>query len=711
MKDLALDLRQARRRFESGPTEVSAVKPALSRAPLVYGALALVGILAAAALLLMPSGGDVRRTADLSKPSVAVMYFDNVTGDPALDWLHTGLADMLVTDLSQSPRLEVVGTDRLYQILKEMNRLDERVTSLDVVQQVAQKAGAEIVLLGSFMKAGESIRINLRVQEAASGRILASEKVEGAGEAGLFPMVDDLTRRIMAKLDVPGPALDRGLEEVTTSSVDAYRYYSEAMNLHYQVKEEEAIPLFEKAIEIDPGFAMALARLALVNANIGYEKEALDFASRAVAGADRLSSRERFYVEGFYYSLRQDTWARCIETYERALEEYPEHESIRNNLAARYWYLELNREAVEHAEKLRRAKADFPGTYLILSGAYAAQGIYEEGDRALREFLDRNPASAVGYRYLGFQYLHQSRLDEAREAFSKELSLVPSSMWPLIGLWELAILEEDDEGARRAATKLSESSAPFLRFVGHQMLGENYLYRGRPQEALSALADAREAYPVPGSTTARSDASAASILLAIGRYQEAFDQAEVARRHGEGSAAEWEGLFHQIVALARLGRMAEAEKTALELARRTASIPGPKEKRRALFLRGEIALSGGDIDRAIEELKLADELLSPRGFAVAEVPQHVPIWFSLATAHLADGNEEEAARYFRRIVESGNERVNWPIFYVRSFYRLGRFHESRGEMEEARSQYRRFLHFWGEGEMDSGLVAEVRAKL
>ncbi|MGH9337850.1 MAG: tetratricopeptide repeat protein, partial [Vicinamibacteria bacterium] len=342
-----------------------------------------------------------------------------------------------------------------------MNRLDDRVTSLEMVQEVAERAGAEIVLLGSFMKAGETIRINLRVQEAASGKILASEKIEGPGEASLFPMVDTLTERILAKLDVPGPALDRGLEEVTTSSVEAYRYYSEGMNLHYQVKETEAVPLFERAIEIDPGFAMALARLALIHYNLGHEKESLEYGSRAVAQADRLPSHEKSYVEGFYYSLRQNTWNRTVETYEKALEEYPEHESIRNNLAFRYWYLELNQKAVEHAERLRRAGTDFPGTYFILSGAHAALGRFEEGEQALKEFLSRNPDSAVGYRYLGFHYLHQEKLDEAREAFSRETSLSPASLWPAVGLWEMAILREDREGARFSATKLAESSSPF----------------------------------------------------------------------------------------------------------------------------------------------------------------------------------------------------------------------------------------------------------
>ena len=111
-----------------------------------------------------------------------------------------------------------------------MNQLDERITSFDVVQEVADRAGVNTVLLGSFVKAGESIRISIKMQEAATGEILTSERVEGVGEDSIFPMVDDLTHRIKNKFEIPRTAdasTERGLQEVTTSSVEAYRYIVE----------------------------------------------------------------------------------------------------------------------------------------------------------------------------------------------------------------------------------------------------------------------------------------------------------------------------------------------------------------------------------------------------------------------------------------------------------------------------------------------------
>ncbi len=224
---------------------------------------------------------------------------------------------------------------------------------------MAERAGVETVVLGSFMKAGENIRINIRVQEAKSGKILTTEKVEGVGESSVFSMVDDLTRRVRARFDVPTAAdreLDRGLKDVTTSSLEAYRHYAEGINLHNRFQEEEAIALFEKALQVDPGFAMALAKLSVIHSNLGHDRQAEDYGRRALEHVDRLSARERYYIQGNYYSRREQTYGSAIEAYRKAVELYPDHTAARNNLAFRCLLFERYEEAIKEGEELIRAR-------------------------------------------------------------------------------------------------------------------------------------------------------------------------------------------------------------------------------------------------------------------------------------------------------------------------------------------------------------------
>src|SRR6478736_5154625 len=241
MKDLVVDLKAARRRMDS---EVS-MPASVPITPVPAKKRPLVAIAATAALIITAgswfwSSRDRAPVAQASgsRPSVAVMYFENNTGNKDLDWLRTGLTDMLVTDLSQSPDIEVLGTDRLVQILGSLKKLDDRVVSFETVQEIAKRAGVQHVMLGSYIKSGDTIRINLKLQDASTGKIISTERVEAVNEASLFPMMDDLTHRLKEKFALPnsgslssllaGPAaankrvvgLDRDLKDVTTSSLD-----------------------------------------------------------------------------------------------------------------------------------------------------------------------------------------------------------------------------------------------------------------------------------------------------------------------------------------------------------------------------------------------------------------------------------------------------------------------------------------------------------
>src|SRR5204862_7953349 len=177
MRDIVVDLRGARRRLESssgthaartavpaGERRLSTTREGVMKAQQwVYAGVAavvvaLVAIGALKSRLTKSESTSPPSGAAAQKPSVAVLYFENNTGNPQLDWLRTGLTDMLVTDLSQSPDVEVLPTDRLVQILTDMHRQDDKQISFDTVQEVAKRAGVKTVLVGSYVKAGDTIR-------------------------------------------------------------------------------------------------------------------------------------------------------------------------------------------------------------------------------------------------------------------------------------------------------------------------------------------------------------------------------------------------------------------------------------------------------------------------------------------------------------------------------------------------------------------------
>jgi tetratricopeptide (TPR) repeat protein len=580
-----------------------------------------------------------------------------------------------------------------------------------VVQEVAERASAATIVLGGFMKAGEAIRINIRVQDASTGKILTAENIEGVGESSIFPMVDELTRRIKNRFELNTAAdmeLDRAIQDVTTSSTEALRYYVEGLNFHNRGDFEEAILLREKAVDLDPTFAMALARLGTAHNNLGHRKEAEEYARRALEHSDRLPARERYYIEGRYYSLRRGTWNRAIEVYRQALKLDPDDPGSRNNMAVRLYLFEHVDEAIEHFEELRRRRYPFVLTHAQLAICYGLKGQFDRGYQVLAEYLEKHPDNSTGYAALGRYLTFWGRLDEALESFRKAESLDPGNSASHFWRPPLFILLEDWEGAEKYARWMRTSGDPEQETRGLRSLGTVRLHQGRFQEALDLLEQAEVAGEDP-TDIARACVSAAAVLLVKGEPSRALEKAQRAQREGENDLPEWQGLFYGALARARMGRWDDVAKSAEELRIQAESLPTDIERRRYRHLMGELALIRGDAAEAIEELHVAESTLLPRWFN--STSQHVPIWYSLASAYLESGDEERAAEWFQRIVESSIERTWWPIPYVRSFYFLGKIHENRGDMEKAREHYRRFYDYWKDGDMDRERIEEVKAKI
>jgi serine/threonine protein kinase/tetratricopeptide (TPR) repeat protein len=694
------ELKRARVHLEAG----SHISRGARRA-LWATAIAASVVLALAILSRRPADPDIDET-----PSVAVLQFENLSGDPELDWLTTGLPEMLATDLSQSPELEVVGLSELYPVLAELGGLEGGSPTPEVIEEVASRTGVSSVLLGSFAKAGDSIRVSARLEDAKTGRVLMSEKAEAVGEENLFRLVDEITSRIKARFELTplGEGLDRDLRDVTTASVEAYREYAEGIRLHERFREEEAAPHFQRAIELDPGFAMALAKLGVVMSNLGRHEEGDGYAERALEHVDRLSERERLYIEGWYASRKPSTVDKAIESYERAIENYPDHGSARHNLGNLLFETERYDEAIEQLEELRSRGMMFPATYEQLAQAYMALDDVDHAREVLREFSARNPDDWTTLLSLAQIEIETGDLEAGGKLLERAEALGATPMRILPVRWAAHIFAEEWDEARKTAAELMESEGPVEKFLGGRLMATTALYRGEVGSVLRAL-DRYLASGEGGESAYRIQPALlkARILLEIGEFQKAKDTAL-----GVSDAEDRYGASHAALALAaiaaqRLGESEEAEELSREYRRRIIPALGAAPERLYHFLQGEIAMERGEYEDAVGEFEESESMLPPRGYDGV----HTMIWYSLATAHRLSGNDGEALGWYQRIVESRQERLYEPLRYVRSFYFLGKLHEAEGDSEQARESYQRFLDHFESGEIDRDLVQEAEAEL
>ncbi len=647
-----------------------------------------------------------------ARPSLAVLYFDNLSDDASLEWMRTGLTDMLVTDLSQSPNIRVLATDRLYQILDEMGQLTQPMNSFETVQAVAQEADVETVLLGSFAKAGGRIRISARLQDAENGEILTSESVEGQGEESIFEMVDELTRRIKKQFEMPEPMMvadiDKNLDEVSTKSVQAYRYYTEGVGFHERYQEEEAIPLLEQAVELDPDFAMALAKLSVVHGNLGDEEKAKEYASRAMENLDRLSDRERFYVEGRFYSLEPQTTGEAVDAYKKVVDRYPDHTAARHNLAAELMKLDDLDEAISQYEELMKiqGRRAFPATPLQLADAYGRRGDLERGYGVLREFADANPDNAAAHLNLANYLIWAGRTDEARGELEVAESLQPGSGQAQLLRLNIDLVDESWSSATsRAEDLVTSESSPALKFQGMVLQGVIELFQGQSRKALDLTEQGTDIIPEGISFAAQMPLFAASIYYDLGDFDHALEYAQIAVEMIGSDKDATEALGLVALSQAAMGDEDAAEATIEQLMAMTEEMPQRRVRRGEQIFRGRHALAIGDYELASEELEKAVQMMPPR--PSMEGNPHLRVWYSLGLAQFEDGEEEKAVEWFQRAVDS-RPHIFDPVAYVRSFYYLGQIHEDLGDDEQARHFYQRFLDFWEDGDMDRDKVEEAR---
>jgi TolB-like protein len=209
----------------------------------------MVRCLVALALLFAPTMAAAR--------TIAIAYFDNNSGHADLDPLRKGLADMLITDLGNVGSLQIVERDKLNQVLDELKLSKSKFIDPKTAQKLGKGLAAEYIMTGGYVVAGDTLRVDVRVIQVASGKVAASEKVDGK-TADFFSIEKDLVDILVKTLDVKLSSSERGkLRSNATESFDAWQKYSAGLDAKDRGDEAEARRLFQAALDADPNYRAA----------------------------------------------------------------------------------------------------------------------------------------------------------------------------------------------------------------------------------------------------------------------------------------------------------------------------------------------------------------------------------------------------------------------------------------------------------------------
>jgi tetratricopeptide (TPR) repeat protein len=514
----------------SAETEVSSQTPVSPRIGVWGWLLASVAtLLLAGGLVAFWNHGHNHLSANAS--TLVLADFTNTTGDVIFD--HT-LRQGLAAQLEQSPYLSLLSDAQVAQTLALMGKEKETRLTVDLAREVCERTGKAIVIDGSIAALGSQYVLGLRAINCHTGEILVTEQSQADGKEHVLDAMAKSAAKLRRKLGESLTSVekyDAPPENVTTPSLEALQAYSLGFEVHVvRLDEAAAAELFQRAIALDPKFAMAYARLAVCDINLGELGQAADNLRKAYELRNHVSEHEGLFILSLYHEFVTGDLDEARKTYELRSQIYA-HDDIPIGNAGNVYFL---------------------------------LGQYDKALEATQEALRRNPGSRIWNGNLVSSYLALQRLPEAKAAAESARARQLDSPWLHICLYLIAYEQRDSQGMTREAAQL-KSAAEFedimLYYQAQAAAREGRLNESR---LLSDRAVEMTLHAKQPDTASLYLAQAAMNDAWAGNRDEARRQAHKALQLSSGR----EGEAVAAVALAVTGDSAEASRLADDLANR-----------------------------------------------------------------------------------------------------------------------------------------------
>ncbi len=375
--------------------------------------------------------------------SVAVMTFANISREPSDDWIGSGIAETVTSDLKNVHGVSVISRARLYDAIKHLSGAENGRIDDHVAVDVGRRLGATWIITGGYQRFGPALRITAQFIDARTGSLEKTVKLDGKVE-DIFALQDRIVFELLQGINLQlGSGEIEDIEETETRSFAAYEAYSRGlMNLRLASREsmDRAITLFERATTLDPGYAEAWAALG---AAYGYKgqfmtvpelvERAIEFERRALA-LDAANARAHAWLGHAY--LNQGRYEEALASIRQAVRLEPDNAAARASLARAYWIGKGQiDEAIGEFRKVLSLNPEGGYAYLQLALLLSLRGRYDEAEQVAATAVDLQERFISGsegmqiigaHSRLGYVRYLQGRYDEAIAEYEREMAFISS---------------------------------------------------------------------------------------------------------------------------------------------------------------------------------------------------------------------------------------------------------------------------------------------
>jgi DNA-binding winged helix-turn-helix (wHTH) protein/tetratricopeptide (TPR) repeat protein len=640
----------AKRESEVKRTTQPAATKRFGTAGILFGLL-MVGAIA---------GGFFLMRGHRARPSsrkIVMADFDNRTGDAVFDVV---LRKALEIDLGQSPYMDVMSERQSVDVLRLMGRKPDAGLTAEMAAEICQRSNRQVMLEGSIANLGHDYLLTLQATDCVTGAKLAEAKAEADRKEKVLGALDSAAERLRKELGESGQSVERfevPIAQASTSSLEALKAYSigEYMVGRMGKEETETLPMFQRAVELDPQFAMAYVAIATDYYNLSEYNLARPYYKKAFDLSGQVSEKEKLYIRAHYYADDVQDVEQGIKEYQLWAETYPQD-----------W-----------------------GAWLDIANSYTQLGQYPPAIAAGERALELDPSRGINYSVLARAYMKVNRFADARSMATRAVTIGKDSYALHATLFELAFVDSDRATmSREVKWNRGRSSEWFSLYVQAFAAATEGKYSQAEElfQAAYAVADRQNL------AETKDDILIDQATMEFEVGLPAAARATLKRVSQEG------GDNTELVFLsAELGNLSAAERFLAA----NESAAQPNTLMRSVYvprLHAEIALQRAKPSDAIAALELSRAYEFADGFTLVS---------QRGEAYLRSGQPEKAILEYQNILAHQGVDPISPLFPF-AHLRLARVDATIGRVSESRSEYQAFLASWKDADQNLPVLLAAR---
>jgi serine/threonine protein kinase/tetratricopeptide (TPR) repeat protein len=661
--------------------------------------------------------------------SIAIISFTNLTGDKDLDDWRRGIPEGLITNLGNTGYFRVIPWERMRDILKQMGKKDIEYIDSDLGFELCRQAGIESLITGTMRKAGDMFALDVRILDVETKELRKSAAARGKGEESILStQVDELSRAIAEGLGTAKEKVEQTqfqLAQTTTAKAEAWRLFTIGKERAENVDPERAAEYLEKAIQIDPQFAMAYYMLGRAYATSQKYSSAREAFTKAKEFSARASERDKLQIEGIYAFFVEGDVRKSATIYEGLVKKYPDDKWSHFGMGEALISQGRNTEAVAAFQESLRLDLEFVAALNWLGMAYTNLGEFDKAVDALKRQIDLSPGEANPWDTLGWAYIQMGKVEEAIASFKEALKIQPDFDGSNMALSYLFAYKEDYRAALDSINRyLSFNLSPERQADALGWKGFCLYWLGRFSASLESFQQAEEA----GRTADWRNKPALFVL----RYMLYFDRGEFeaarqsARKyvqyHVEQNPKREVGIvkigdFNQGLCYVNEGRLDSAREKLKEIESALTAVSGWEKENmieNVNFLQAEIKLAEGSVEEALVYL---ERIAPPLGFQPFQPFSFYRLSINWpeyrdqrARAYTKKGDLDLAIAEYEQLISPDPTKTN-GLIHPRYYYSLGKLYEQKGMKDKARIHYSRFLDLWKDADPGTREVEDAKARL